>query len=67
MSDVLIIMNTEKSFVERLREIYPLLALPVDAGILCYTPEEVERTRNRGFLKRILDEEVVIYEKGGGF
>lgn len=63
--DILIVMKTEKGFVDRLKEIYPLLALPVDADILCYTPEEVERLKNRGFLKKILAEEVVLYEKGG--
>jgi predicted nucleotidyltransferase len=63
--DILIVMNSEKSFVDRLNEIYSLLALPVDADILCYTPEEVERLKNKGFLKKILAEEVVLYEKGG--
>jgi predicted nucleotidyltransferase len=62
--DILIVMRTEKSFVDRLKEIYPLLALPVDADILCYTPEEVERLKDKGFLRKILAEEVVLYEKG---
>lgn len=62
--DILIIMKTDKSFVDRLKEIYSMLALPVDADILCYTPEEVERLRNRGFLKKVLAEEVVLYTKG---
>jgi predicted nucleotidyltransferase len=61
--DILIIMNTNKSFIDRQKEIYPILALPVDADILCYTPEEVERLKNKGFLKKILTEEVVLYEK----
>ena len=60
--DILIIMKTEMSFIDRLKEIYSLLALPVDADILCYTPEEVERLKNRGFLKKVLAEEVVLYE-----
>lgn len=62
--DILIVMRTEKSFIDRLKEIYPLLALPVDADILCYTPEEVERLKDKGFLRKILAEEVVLYEKG---
>jgi hypothetical protein len=57
-------MKTEKSFVERLEEIYPMMALPVDADVLCYTPEEIERLKDKGFLKKILAEEVVLYEKG---
>ena len=62
--DVLIIMKTDKSFLERMKEIYTLLALPVDADILCYTPEEWEKIKDRGFFKKILAEEVVLYEKG---
>ena len=61
--DILIIMKTEKSFADRLKEIYATLALPVDADIFCYTPEELERIKNRGFFKKILAEEVVLYEK----
>lgn len=62
--DILVIMNTEKPFLERTREIYSLLCLPVDADILCYTPEEFEKLKARGFFKKILAEEVVLYEKG---
>ena len=63
--DILIIMKTDKSFIDRLKEIYSLLALPVDADILCYTPEEVKRLKNMGFLRKILAEEVVLYETRG--
>ena len=62
--DVLIIMKSDKSFLERMKEIYTLLALPVDADILCYTPEEWEKIKGRGFFKKILAEEVILYEKG---
>ncbi|MGQ9473320.1 MAG: nucleotidyltransferase domain-containing protein, partial [Candidatus Caldatribacteriaceae bacterium] len=62
--DILIIMKTEEPFLKRIKGIYSLLALPVDADILCYTPEEFERLKNRGFFKRIKDKEVVLYEKG---
>jgi len=61
--DILIIMRTEKNFVERLEELYALLALPVDADILCYTPEEWEKIKSKRFFKKILEEEVVLYEK----
>jgi predicted nucleotidyltransferase len=64
--DLLIIMKTDKPFLERLKEIYSLLALPVDADILWYTPEEFERMRNRGFFQSILREEIVLYERGRG-
>lgn len=52
--DILIIMETDKPFLERMKEIYSLLALPVDADILCYTPEEFERLKKRGFFQRLL-------------
>jgi predicted nucleotidyltransferase len=64
--DILIIMKTHKSFFERTRELYALLALPVDADILCYTPEEFERIKERGFFQKILKEEVILYEKKSG-
>jgi predicted nucleotidyltransferase len=61
--DVLVIMDTDKPFAERITEIYSLLALPVDADILCYTPREFERMKDTPFLKKALADEVVLYEK----
>lgn len=61
--DILIIMDTHKPFLERMKEVYALLALPVDADILCYTPQEFERLKKRPFFQKILAEEVILYEK----
>jgi len=61
--DVLVIMDTDKSFAERVPEIYSLLSLPVDADILCYTPQEFARMKETPFLKRALADEVILYEK----
>ena len=61
--DVLVIMDTDKPFTERIAEIYSLLALPVDADILCYTPGEFRRMKETPFLKKALADEVVLYEK----
>lgn len=61
--DILVIMDTDKPFVDRLRELYSLLALPVDADILCYTPQEFDRLKHKPFFQRILAEELVLYEK----
>lgn len=58
--DILVIMETSKPFLQRIAELYSLLALPVDADILCYTPEEFDRMKNRPFMRRILAEEVVL-------
>jgi predicted nucleotidyltransferase len=62
--DVLVIMDTNKSFIERITEIHRLLALPVDADILCYTPDELKRMKETPFLRKALADEVVLYEKG---
>lgn len=61
--DVLVIMDTDKPFIERIAEIHSLLALPVDADILCYTPEEFRRMKDTPFLRKALADEVVLYEK----
>ena len=61
--DVLVVMRTEEPFVERVKMLYGLLALPVDLDLVCYTPQEFEDLKDRPFLKRILEEEVVLYEK----
>lgn len=61
--DILIIMDTPKPFLERTKEVYTLLALPVDADILCYTPDEFEKLKKTPFFQQILAEEVILYEK----
>jgi len=57
------IMNTDKTFLERLRMLYGLLAAPVDLDLIGYTLDEWKKMRKRPFFKRILEEEVVLYEK----
>src|SRR5437870_5279191 len=59
--DVLVIMKTDKSFVERLRMLYTALRVPIDMDLLCYTPEEFDSLKERSFLKRALVDEVVLY------
>ena len=61
--DVLVVMDTQMGFLERLRFLYSTLALPVDVDILCYTPEEFEAMKEHGPLKGIISEEQVLYEK----
>jgi len=61
--DVLVIMETPLSFLERLRMLYQRVSVPVDLDLLCYTPEEFVALKERPFFKRLLDEEVVLYEK----
>ncbi len=63
--DLLVVMETNLSFIDRLRMLYPLLALPVDLDLLCYTPEELERMQDRPFIKHLRRDEVVLYEAPG--
>jgi predicted nucleotidyltransferase len=61
--DVLVIVETEKPFIERAGEIHGLLALPVDLDVLCYTPEEFRRMRDTPFMRKIREDETMLYEK----
>ena len=61
--DVLVVMETEMSLVDRLRFLYSRLALPVDLDILCYTPREFESLTASGRLTGILGDEQLLYEK----
>jgi len=61
--DLLVVMRTELPFVERLRRLYSLLALPVDVDLFCYTAEEMASLKESPFFKHLLAKEVVLYEK----
>jgi len=64
--DILVIMQTDRPFIERAGELHSLLSLPVDADVICYTPEEFRRMRDSAFVRKILEDEVVLYEKKSG-
>ena len=64
--DILVVMKSEKPFIDRTKEIYSLLHLPVDADILCYTPEELEKMKKGAFFNNVLQGEIVLYEKRTG-
>jgi predicted nucleotidyltransferase len=61
--DVLVVMKTDEGILERLGRLYSLVAAPVDLDLLCYTPEEFETMKQRPFLRYILREERILYEK----
>jgi predicted nucleotidyltransferase len=61
--DVLVIMDTDMGFIERMAWLYRMLAVPVDMDLICYTPAEFEALKDRPFLRHVLREEVVLYEK----
>ena len=62
--DILIIKETEKSFKERMYEIYQKIDYQWQTDMLFYTPEEIKRLRKKNmFLKHILQKGIVVYEK----
>ena len=61
--DLLVVWETEKPVLERLGFLHALLDVAVDIDVICYTPAEFERIRDRPFLRRALSEEVVLLEK----
>jgi predicted nucleotidyltransferase len=60
--DLLVIWETDRPLVERLKALYSLLHLPVDLDVLCYTPAEFHELSDAPFLRRIAQEEVVLFE-----
>ncbi len=61
--DIVVIMRTDQGVLERLRTLYPMLNLPVDYDLFCYTPREIEACKDRSFFKQLMLNEVVLYEK----
>jgi predicted nucleotidyltransferase len=61
--DLLVVWETSRPPVERLAVLYPLLDLPVDLDLICYTPEEFREQKDLPFLRHILAEEVLLLEK----
>jgi hypothetical protein len=39
------------------------LSAPVGKDLLVYTPEELERNRDRGFIRQVLERGTTIHEK----
>jgi len=60
--DLLVIFHDQRTFKERMRDIYTQLETDADVDILAYNPEEFERIRHRSFFRRVLAEGRVLYE-----
>ena len=60
--DLLVVLPSQLSFVERTAECYRLLAPKVDLDLIAYTPEEFERMRERPFVAQVLREGRVLHE-----
>lgn len=64
-ADLLVVIPTEKGFLDRTADLYQLLAPRVDLDLVVYTPEEFERLRGRPFVRRALREGRVLYAAAG--
>ena len=63
--DVIFVEDTDARFLDRLgRYMNPLVdALRASVEVLVYTPHEFESMKKRAFVKRALEEGVVLYER----
>jgi len=59
--DLLIIWDTPLDFLSRTTELYNYLQPCVAVDMLVYTPDEVERMVDRPFIRKILDDGMVLY------
>lgn len=61
--DLLVVMRSEKDFVQRTAELYQKIAAGVDMDLLVYTPEEFDQQRQHGFVRQAVETGQVVYEK----
>jgi len=61
--DLLVVMESDLDFVARIAALYQQLAVGVDLDLLAYTPEELERARSHGLVRRALETGRVLYAK----
>lgn len=62
--DVIVVMESDLPFTERVARLYRQVGQPVDMDLLCYTPEEFGRMAETPFLRHALRDEVVLWESG---
>lgn len=61
--DLLVVMDSDQDFIARNAAIRRLVHADVDVDLLVYTPQEFERQRQRGFVRRAVDTGEVVYER----
>ena len=61
--DIAVVMNSDKSFLERSAQLRTLVGVNVDLDLLVYTPDEWRQNADRPFFKNILSSGKVLYEK----
>jgi len=60
--DLIVVLETERRFLDRLDEMYRLLDCPVALDLLVYTPEEFEQMRQTNpLIRRVEREGRVLY------
>jgi len=64
-ADIIVIYETKKRFLDRLKELYLMWDIPIAFDILAYTPEEFDKMliEKNPFIERISREGEVIYER----
>lgn len=61
--DLLVIVNSDKNFIERTAEIYKLIQ-PSEVDILIYTPDEFEKMKKDNlFIQHILKKGKILFER----
>lgn len=62
--DLIVVYETEKKFLDRLRELYMAWDLPNAVDILAYTPQEFEElNETRAFIQDAVSTGKVLYER----
>ncbi|PIU55518.1 MAG: hypothetical protein COS89_07165 [Deltaproteobacteria bacterium CG07_land_8_20_14_0_80_38_7] len=63
--DLIIILNTNKRFLDRLKELYQLWSVPIAIDILAYTPDEFNQmlSEKNPLIEKAVEEGEVLYEK----
>lgn len=63
--DVIVVYDTDKAFMARLKELYMSWNIPKAVDILAYTPSEFEQLMKESlFVQEVVREGEVIYERG---
>lgn len=60
--DLLVVWDTSRPPLQRLRFLYSILSVGVDLDLICYTPAELDALVDRPFVRQLLKDEVVLYE-----
>ncbi len=62
--DLVVVMDTEKRFLDRLHDLYSLVQPRMAVDLLVYTPKELSRLKDTSaFVRKALLEGKVLYEK----